>query len=262
MKKSSQPEHGAGPQSIRLRLLIAYDGRPFRGWQSQATNDSVQDHVEAAFVSTIGQKVSVQGSGRTDAGVHALAQVAHADVPRDRLPVSAWRGALNNFLPHEIRVLRVTRAAPKFHARFDARGKIYTYRIWNETYLHPLEIGRVWHMPSPLDLDVLRAGAAQLIGKHDFAGFAANRTSGSAATETVRTVREIALTKRGELLTLRFEGDGFLYKMVRLLTGTLVRCAQGRAELSLLSELLAARGARKTSFAAPAEGLYLTRVLY
>jgi tRNA pseudouridine38-40 synthase len=247
---------------LRLKLLIAYDGRPFRGWQSQATKDAVQDHLEAAFANTIGEKVSVQGSGRTDAGVHALAQIAHADVPAARLEVGAWQGALNNFLPPEIRVLRVTKAAPEFHARFDARGKIYTYRIWNDSYLHPLEIGRVWHMPSTLDLEILRAGLELLQGKHDFAGFAANRAPGYAAEDTVRTIQQIALTRRGDLLTLRFEGDGFLYKMVRLLTGTLVRCAQGRAELSFIKELLAGQGARKTSFAAPAEGLYLTRVLY
>lgn len=248
--------------TLRLKLLIAYDGRPFRGWQSQATKDAVQDHVEAAFANTIGEKVSVQGSGRTDAGVHALAQIAHADVPAARLEVAAWQGALNNFLPPEIRVLRVTRAAPDFHARFNARGKIYTYRIWNSQYLHPLEIGRVWHMPSQLDLEILRAGLLLLEGKHDFAGFAANRAPGYAAEDTVRTLHHIGLTRRGDLLTLRFEGDGFLYKMVRLLTGTLVRCAQGRAELTFIKELLAEKGARKTSFAAPAEGLYLTRVLY
>ena len=247
---------------LRLKLLIAYDGRPVRGWQSQATKDAVQDHLEAAFANTIGEKVSVQGSGRTDAGVHAVAQVAHADVPAARLEVGAWQGALNNFLPPEVRVLRVTRAAPEFHARFDARGKIYTYRIWNSSYLHPLEIGRAWHMPSPLDLDVLRAGLPLLEGKHDFAGFAANRAPGYAAETTVRTLHQITLSRRGELLTLRFEGDGFLYKMVRLITGTLVRCAQGRAELAFIKELLSGKGARKTSFAAPAEGLYLTRVLY
>jgi tRNA pseudouridine38-40 synthase len=247
---------------LRLRLLIAYDGRPFRGWQSQATKDAVQDHLEAAFANTIGEKVSVQGSGRTDAGVHALAQVAHADVPAGRLEVAAWQGALNNFLPPEIRVLRVKRAAPDFHARFDAAGKIYTYRIWNAPYLHPLEIGRVWHMPSTLDLEILRAGMQLLEGQHDFAGFAANRAPGYAAEDTVRTLQDITLAHRGDLLTLRFAGDGFLYKMVRLLTGTLVRCAQGRAELDFIRDLLAAKGARKTSFAAPAEGLYLTRVIY
>lgn len=247
---------------LRLRLLIAYDGRPFRGWQSQATNDAVQDHLEAAFAKTIGDRVVVHGSGRTDAGVHALAQIAHADVPASRLEVRAWQGALNNFLPDEIRVLRVTRAAPDFHARFHARGKIYTYRLWNASYLHPLEIGRAWHMPSKLDFDVLRAGLRLLEGKHDFAGFAANRAPGYAAEDTVRTIHQICLTRRSALLTLRYEGNGFLYKMVRLLTGTLIRCAQGRAELTFIKELLAAKGAKKTSFAAPAEGLYLTRVLY
>ena len=250
------------PDTLRLRLLIAYDGRPFRGWQSQATKDAVQDHLEAAFANTIGEKVSVQGSGRTDAGVHALAQVAHADVPAERLAVESWRGALNNFLPHEIRVLKVTRAAPEFHARFDARGKIYTYRIWNETYLHPLEIGRVWHMPSRLDMDILRAGADLYLGEHDFAGFAANRAPGYAAEDTVRTIYQIAITHRGSLLTLRFEGNGFLYKMIRLLTGTVVRCAQGRESLDFIREILAIKGKRKSSFAAPAEGLYLTKVLY
>jgi tRNA pseudouridine38-40 synthase len=247
---------------IRIRLLIAYDGRPFRGWQSQATKDAVQDHLEAAFARTIGEKVSVQGSGRTDAGVHALAQVAHADVPADRLEVEAWQGALNNFLPPEIRVLKVKRAPADFHARFSATGKIYTYRIWNAPYLHPLEIGRVWHMPSKLDFDVLRAGMELLKGQHDFAGFAANRSPGFAAEDTVRTIHQITMTRRGELLALRYEGNGFLYKMVRLLTGTLIRCAQGRAELDFIRELLAAKAARKTSFAAPAEGLYLTRVIY
>lgn len=247
---------------VRLKMLIAYDGRPFRGWQSQATKDAVQDHMEAAFFKTINEKVSVQGSGRTDAGVHALAQIAHADVPAARLEVGAWQGALNNFLPPEIRVMKVTKAAPDFHSRFHAKGKVYTYRIWNMQYLHPLEIGRVWHMPTALDLDVLRGGIALLQGKHDFAGFAANRAPGYAAEDTVRTIFQIGLTRRGDLLTLRYEGDGFLYKMVRLLTGTLIRCAQGRAELKFIKDLLAEKGARKTSFAAPAEGLYLTRVIY
>jgi len=233
-----------------------------RDWQSQATKDAVQDHMEAAFFKTIAQKVSVQGSGRTDAGVHALAQIAHADVPADRLDVKAWQGALNNFLPDEIRVMKVTKAAPDFHSRFSAQGKVYTYRIWNSRFLHPLEIGRVWHVPTTLDLDVLRAGAKLLMGKHDFAGFAANRAPGYAAEDTVRTIFQIGLTRRGDLLTLRYEGNGFLYKMVRLLTGTLIRCAQGRAELKFIKDLLAEKGARKTSFAAPAEGLYLTRVIY
>ncbi len=248
------------PATTRLRLLLAYDGRPFRGWQSQAGGDAVQDRVEQAFVRVGGQRIVVHGSGRTDAGVHALGQVAHADVPRGFLPPVKWHAALNANLPPEIRILRCTRAAADFHARFQARGKTYLYRIHAAPIFPPLEIGRAWHMPSPFDLAVLRACAQQLTGKHDFAGFAANR--GHAPASTIRTLREIHLTARGPRLTLRFTGDGFLYKMVRLLTGTLIRCAQGRMEPSFLDTLLTSGGHPKTHFQAPAEGLYLARVLY
>jgi tRNA pseudouridine38-40 synthase len=246
--------------SIRLKLVLAYDGRPFRGWQSQASRDAVQDHLEAAFARIVGHRVVVHGAGRTDAGVHALGQVAHADVPSRRLPLATWLAALNANLPPEIRILRATRAAPSFHARFDARGKLYTYRIWWGPFLHPLEIGRAWHVPGALDLAALRAVAGQLEGTHDFAAFAANR--GKPEPDTTRTIYSIAIQRRGALVTLRFHGSGFLYKMVRLLTGTLVRCAQGRAEPDWVAGLLAGKGASKTQFAAPAEGLYLTRVLY
>ncbi|SRR5260221_12949097 len=250
----------ASPPPVRLKLLIAYDGRPFRGWQSQATKDAVQDFVEAAFAKIVGERVIVIGSGRTDAGVHALGQVAHADVPRDRLPREKWQSALNATLPREIRVLRATRARGDFHAQFDATGKTYTYRVWNDSFLHPLEIGRAWFAPAPLDIDILRAGAKLLCGTHDFARFAVNR--GQPERDAVRTIHEIAVRRRGPLVTLRFTGSGFLYKMVRLLTGTLIRCAQHRAPLSWIEELSQNENATKTHFAAPAEGLYLTRVHY
>lgn len=247
---------------LRLRLLLAYDGRPFRGWQSQATKDAVQDHLEAAFASLTGERVTVHGAGRTDAGVHALAQVAHVTVPGTRvLRHDQWLLALNGNLPAEVRVLRVSRARADFHARFDARGKVYTYRIWNAPAFHPLEIGRAWHLPGALDLEKLRAAIPLITGTHDFAGFAANRGEPS-PHGTVRTIHRIALQRRGALITLRFTGDGFLYKMVRLLTGTLLRRAQGRIEPAFIRELLSAEGCRKTHFLAPADGLYLTKVLY
>ena len=245
---------------MRLKLLIAYDGRKFRGWQSQASRDGVQDFLEARFAKIVGTRVVVHGSGRTDAGVHALGQIAHVDVPRDLVPIGRWCAALNANLPPEIRVLRVTRAATDFHARFDACGKIYTYRIWSDSILHPMEIGRAWFMPVPLDLARLRDAAQCFVGTHDFASFAANR--GQPDLGTVRTITAVRATRRGPLITLRFEGSGFLYKMVRLLTGTLVRVAQGRLDAAFISQLLAAPGQRKTNYAAPAEGLYLTRVLY
>jgi tRNA pseudouridine38-40 synthase len=168
--------------------------------------------------------------------------------------------ALNANLPHEIRVLRVNHAPADFHARFSAQGKVYVYRIWNGPVLHPLEIGKAWHVPGLVDLDLLRAGTDILTGTHDFAGFAASR--GKAERDTVRTITEMQVRQRGPLLTLRVEGPGFLYKMVRILTGSLVRCAQGRAELDWLRDLLKSKDAAKSNFAAPAEGLYLERVLY
>lgn len=251
-------ERSAAPAS-RLKLIIAYDGQPFRGWQSQAGGNTVQDHLEMAFRTILGVPASVQGSGRTDAGVHALAQCAHADVPHTRLNPGGWLGALNANLPREIRVLRCTEVPSDFHARFAAKGKIYRYRIWNDETHMPLEIGRSWHLFRKLDRECLVACAGLLTGTHDFASFAANR--GHKPRDTVRTILRISVASKGPLITLTFRGSGFLYKMVRLMTGTMARCAEGRAEAGWIEALLAG-SATKTSFAAPAEGLYLVRVLY
>ncbi len=256
----------AGTGLRRLRLLIAYDGRPFCGWQTQRDGRSVQDYLQRAFADLIGTPVNVQGSGRTDAGVHASGQVAHLDVPADRLPPEKWLSAVNRRLPDEIRLLKCRWAAPQFHARFDATGKIYRYRIWNGPVLPPLELGRAWHVFLPIDLSLLRTAAAPLLGTHDFGGFAANR-GGKNECDTIRTLRRIRVEGRtGGLITLTFEGDGFLYRMVRLLTGSLVRCAQGKAPPQWITELLAPAPPGptrlKTSFAAEAHGLYLTRVQY
>jgi len=254
------PANAVGTE--RLKLFIAYAGAPFEGWQSQARGNTVQDHIERAFKIICGIRIGLHGSGRTDTGVHALGQVAHADVPAQRLPPDKWTSALNAHLPPEIRVLRTTRTKANFHARFQARGKIYVYRIWNAAVLHPLERGRAWHLPAPLHLETLQACARLLEGKHDFAGFAARRANKTEAASSVRTIRQILLRRRGSLITLHFEADGFLYKMVRLLTGTMVRCAQGKMDPNVIRDLLAQKEKRKTSFAAPAAGLYLMRVLY
>ena len=245
----------------RLRLTVAYNGTRFAGWQSQANGDAIQDRLEQAFACLCGGgRIVVHGSGRTDAGVHALGQVAHVDVPDPaRHAPERWRGALNANLPPDIRVLPVRAAAPDFHARFSATGKIYRYRIWNSPVLHPFESGRAWHFPNPLDIPTMEEVSRRFLGQHDFSGFSANR--GKPVKDTVRTIRQVTLRRRGELLTLEYEGDGFLYKMVRLLTGSLVRCGQGRASPDWIGSLLTGN-AGKTSFAAPAEGLYLMKVFY
>jgi tRNA pseudouridine(38-40) synthase len=225
---------------MRLRLLLAYEGGAFDGWQSQPNGRTVQDALERALAELLGERRVVHGSGRTDAGVHALGQVAHVDVPQKRLALHAWAAALNGHLPKAVRVLEARKAPPIFHARFSASGKVYTYRLWNERCLHPLEVGRSWHLPVPLDVKLVRATATLLTGTHDFAGFAANRGKPEKSTE--RSIGKIAVFKSGPLMRLRFEGDGFLYRMVRMLTGSMVRVAQGKADMAWLEELLLKEG--------------------
>ena len=241
-------------------MLIAYDGGAFAGWQSQSGGTAVQDALERAFTRLLGHRVVVHGSGRTDSGVHALGQVAHADVPAARLSMAAWAGALNAELPREVRVLETTRAPASFHARFNATGKTYVYRIWNHRFQNPLERHRTWHIARPLDRRILRALAGTLEGTHDFAAFAANR--GTPEKSTVRTLHRVHLRSEGALLRLTFEGEGFLYRMVRLLAGSMVRVAQGKKEPLWMEDLLRDPAGRKSSFCAPAEGLVLMRVRY
>lgn len=243
---------------MRLKLVIAYTGAGLQGWQSQAGGNTVQDWLQAAFTKIEGSPVIVYGAGRTDTGVHATAQCAHVDVTKPGFTAADWLRALNGNLPEQIRIVRSSRAAAGFHARFSAIGKIYTYRIWNAPIFSPFEIGRAWHLPGSLEIGELKAAAKLLRGTHDFGAFAANR--GKPDENTVRTIHDIRVSKRGPLVTLTFSGNGFLYRMVRLLTGSMVRCAQGKAPLCWIEQLL--RGEQKSSFAAPAEGLCLTRVLY
>jgi tRNA pseudouridine38-40 synthase len=244
----------------RLRLTIAYDGGAFSGWQSQPNGKAVQDHLVGAFQQILGTTPKVHGAGRTDAGVHAMAQVAHVDVPKGKLSREVWPAALNAHLPRELRVLRCRLAGPGFHARFSAQGKVYRYRIWNAAFLHPLEVNRSWHISRQLSVEVIRRAAAIFVGTHDFAAFAANRRT--PPESTVRTIRGITIRQKGSVITLDYSGDGFLYRMVRLLTGSIVQVALGRKDLDWLKGLLASPKGRKSNYLAPAEGLYLVKVKY
>lgn len=246
----------------RLKLIVAYDGRPFAGWQSQAGGNTVQDHLEAALAKIAGTHVRVHGAGRTDAGVHALGQCAHADVPVRRLAPERWLHALNASLPPTIRVLRARYVSESFHARFSACGKTYRYRIWNGAVLPPLELGRAWHVARRLDLDASMAATQAFEGTRDFAAFAANR--GKPEPNTVRTITRARLTRSGSSITVEFTGDGFLYKMVRIMVASIVACGIGRMsreELCQQMEAAGGGGARPRSVA-PAEGLFLVRVRY
>jgi len=244
---------------MRLKLVIAYDGAPFVGWQSQEGGRTVQDLLEASMKKITGERVVVHGSGRTDSGVHALGQVAHADLPDGSLQPADWLRALNATLPPAIRVLRASRAKPDFHARFDAKGKVYRYVIRTAPVLPPHEAGRVWHLPQELDLVRMHEAAEIFVGRHDFAPFSVNRRT--AVRDTCRNISRLDIRASEAMVSLTFEGEGFLYKMVRMLTGALIRAAQGRVEIAGLRERLAG-GGTKWNYVAPAAGLYLVKVKY
>ena len=246
--------------SRRLKIIVAYDGAPFAGWQSQSHRNTIQDHLERAFERISGECVRVHGAGRTDAGVHALAQCAHADLAEDSLPAARRTVALNALLPPAVRVLRCRYVSKNFHARLSAKGKIYRYRIWSASVLPPFEYGRAWHVPRPLDLKLLKKAANRFVGTHDFAAFAANR--GKPEKSTVRTIYSVAVRRSGSCVMIDFDGDGFLYKMIRLIVGSLVRCALGKSCIEGVTDQLADAQAGHARFAAPAEGLFLVRVRY
>jgi tRNA pseudouridine38-40 synthase len=246
----------------RLKLIVAYDGAPFSGWQSQPNGNGIQDHLENAFQCICSERVRVHGAGRTDAGVHALAQCAHVDLPTRRYGADRWRSALNGVLPPTIRIMRCRFAAQSFHARFSAKGKIYRYRIWNREVLPPLENGRVWHVREPLDRSAIATSAELFVGRHDFASFAANR--GAPVADSARTIRRVLVRHSGNLLSVEFDADGFLYKMARLMIGALVEVGLGK---TLPDEIRARLRHPKRQFSyarnvAPGCGLFLIRVRY
>ncbi|MFC5456290.1 tRNA pseudouridine(38-40) synthase TruA [Prosthecobacter fluviatilis] len=261
--------HGPPPGFKRLRLTIAYCGTPWRGWQSQEGGGGIQDEINTAIRKATRIETRVQGSGRTDAGVHALAQTAHCDVPDTvRMSTEAWAHALNACLPLTIRILNVEECPPLFHARFDAAGKTYRYRIWRPRMLSPFEADRAWHVYGPLDLDAVRWCCEKLVGTHNFVRLSANRgdmpeTERRQRTEkTTRTIHRAELREDGDLLTLEFSGDGFLYKMVRLIVGSLIHVARGREPKEWFARLLTDPTGPQSNQTAPACGLYLVRVEY
>lgn len=260
---------GAAPGFKRLRLTVAYCGTPWRGWQSQGGGGGIQDEINAAIRKATDIRTCIQGSGRTDAGVHAFGQVAHCDVPETvRMSGEAWQNALNACLPLTIRITDVQEADPGFHSRFDATGKAYLYRIWRSRMLSPFEADRAWHIHGPLDTEVLEACTRRLVGTHNFVRLSANRgdmpeTQRRATPEkTTRTIQRAEVREKGEVLELEFEGDGFLYKMVRMITGTLVQVARGRASQAWFEDVLDNPEGLQSNQTAPACGLYLMRVKY
>lgn len=251
---------------MRVKLTIAYDGRPYLGWQSQPGGNTVQDILNRALRDLAGEGVGVHASGRTDTGVHALGQVAHFDVPPGvTLNPHNWVPALNTRLPATIRVMRCEEVADGFHARFSAVGKTYVYDICTDPVLPPLKAGLAWHLPRLLDVAALEEALGGLVGRHDFHAFAAYRGNEDAGTDYRRTIHraEVALLADGYRIT--YVGDGFLYKMVRLMTGAAVKAAQGRLAMDTFTNLLDQPPGLpfgKSNHCAPPDGLFLQEVHY
>ena len=247
-------------QTQKLKLVIAYDGSAYQGWQVQKIGTGVQEKVEHALAKLFPSKPRLHGSSRTDTGVHALGMVAHFEVPECNMTARKLALALNHWLPEDIRVLSAARAPEKFHARFDAKGKQYRYFVWNHTAMNPLIRGTAWQVPRPLDLKAMREAAALFVGKHDFKSFAANRNY--EMETTVRTLRRCDFKKSGSLITFIIEGDGFLYKMCRGIVGTIVQVGLGKFPASEIKPMLAQKDRRVAGMTAPAQGLVLWKVFY
>jgi tRNA pseudouridine38-40 synthase len=243
----------------RYKISVEYDGGPFVGWQRQDTGPSIQTALEDAIFAFTGERVHVQGAGRTDAGVHARGQVAHFDLAAEK-PTEEVRGALNFHLkPHPIVVPLVELAAPDFHARFSAIWRRYRYRILNRRSPAALDRGQVWHVPVPIDDKAMADAAAVLIGTHDFNSF---RSVACQSKTSIKTLDLLSVVRNGEEIDIEVGARSFLHNQVRILAGTLQLVGRGQWSKRDVEQALAARDRTRAGPTAPPVGLCLMEVRY
>ncbi len=243
-----------------FKITIAYDGGPFVGWQRQAEGTSIQGLIEDALRELDDREVTVTGAGRTDAGVHALGQVASFSLARTDIAPDVIVRSLNAKLPQEIRIKSAEAVPASFHARFSARSKTYRYRLSNADVPSPFDRAYVWHVPGALDVDAMAAAARLVEGRHDFAAF---QTVGGAGGPTERVITRSTL-QAGDagLITYDVTGEGFLRHMVRAIVGTLMEVGRGRQRPEWIRDVIASRDRAQAGRTAPAHGLFLVRVDY
>lgn len=243
----------------RFKIIIEYEGRGFVGWQRQENGPSVQQAIEEAIARFCGEAVTVFGAGRTDAGVHALGQVAHFDIGRDASPKTV-RDAINYHLkPARIAVVNAERVSQDFHARFSARERSYLYRITNRRARPALDRGRTWWVPTPLDETLMAKAARELIGRHDFTSF---RASICQAASPIKTLDALGVARDGDEIRLEARARSFLHHQVRNMVGTLKLVGEGKWTGDTVRKALEARDRDSAGPTAPAEGLYLVEVKY
>ncbi len=245
----------------RWKCICAYDGTGFSGWQSQPKGDSIQDSIEARLAEMVGVRTRIHGSGRTDAGVHAMGQVFHFE--------AAWKhgagkltAALQHRLPRSIQIVSTHSVSADFHARFSATGKIYEYRL-HKGDADPFTRPFTWSLLKPVDTALMRQAAGVLVGRHNFKAFSAfNGEEPGEADDTVRDLRRLEVVERGRSIKVVAEADGFLYKMVRSLVGALVSAGEGKLTASEVSEYLRSGVRTARIQTSPPQGLFLRRVMY
>lgn len=245
----------------RYRITVAYDGTNYGGWQVQSNTVSIQSLIELSLERILREKITLFASGRTDAGVHALGQCAHFDV-HEPLAIFKTLFALNSLLPCDIRITALEEVPSDFHARFSAVSKIYHYRLHLDPIPDPFKRFHAWHIPYRVDPSQLQQAAIQFLGTHDFTSFANEASRGSAAHHAVRTIYRLDVVPEEGGLRLEFEGDGFLYRMVRNIVGTLLDVSAGKIGRDEIPTILQAKDRQKAGRAAPPHGLYLVEVRY
>jgi tRNA pseudouridine38-40 synthase len=243
----------------RYKLILEYDGRPFQGWQRLSEAPSVQQALEEAVVAFCGETTRVLGAGRTDAGVHALGQVAHLELAREVAP-ETLRNALNHHLrPQPVVVLEAARVADDFHARFSAKARHYRYRIVNRRAPLALAAGRAWQVAVPLDAEVMHETAQRLVGHHDFTSF---RSSICQAASPSKTLDRLSVARHGDVVEITATARSFLHHQVRNMVGSLKLVGQGKWPVDRIEAVLQARDRAQAGPTAPACGLYLVQVDY
>lgn len=248
----------SAPIAPRWKCVCAYDGTNFAGWQSQQGGGAIQDVIEARLKQMFGELIRIHASGRTDAGVHAHGQVFHFDAAWKHGPEKLC-AALCAGLPPAIQIKTLRTVKPDFHSRFSATGKVYEYRLFlgdADPFCRPF----VWSIGKPLDLAAMKAATEVLCGQHDFRAFSA--LNGPPKEDTVRDLRRFEMVRRGARVRIVAEADGFMYKMVRSLVGALVAVGEGKVSLAKLHEILESKQRTPLVQTAPAQGLFLLKVLY
>ncbi|MDU2149562.1 MAG: tRNA pseudouridine(38-40) synthase TruA [Paraclostridium sordellii] len=240
-----------------IKLTIQYNGKNYCGWQKQNDSLGVQGTIEQAIKEITSEDIKITGSGRTDAGVHALGQVANFNT-ESSIPIEKIPSALNSKLPKDISIINAEEMPLDFHSRYCAKGKTYRYMIYNNQYRTPIYNNISYFVKYDLDLEKMQKEAKSLIGTYDFKGF---MSSGSSVKDTVRTIYDIQIIKQEDLIVIEVQGNGFLYNMVRIIVGTLVDIGRGRIN-SDMSSIIESKSRSMAGHTAPAQGLFLKKVDY